>query len=301
MAISFLISLIAAIASPLVFGFMNVMDKYVISKKVKTVLSYTALAGFVNIGIGIILSLFLDWSGIALKDMILPSIAGILFGSQFFFYFIMLKKEDVSNVIGLMYTYPLVVALLSFLFLNEVLSLIGYLGVAFIMLGIVTMSVRRKKVKLKSGIWMLINLILVVGLSEFFIKFATVNIPTFNGIAINTFVMGLTVILVLLGKKTRKGFTNELKNIRWAVFAESFTFLGIITLYVAMTNMPATIVSSIAAIQPLIVLIFERLFNRFSGGMVKDDVIMRKLIPISFIVIGVILIYSNEIVKMMGK
>jgi cytochrome c biogenesis protein CcdA len=65
-----------------------------------------------------------------------------------------------------------------------------------------------------------------------------------------------------------------------------------------MANLPATIVSSIGAIQPLTVLFFERLFNKRFGGISRDTVLIKKLVPIILIVIGVILIYSQEIIKL---
>jgi hypothetical protein len=60
-----------------------------------------------------------------------------------------------------------------------------------------------------------------------------------------------------------------------------------------MVGLPATIVSSIAAIQPLAVLIFEKIAQKLFGHMVKDSHILPKLIPISLIVIGVILLESS--------
>jgi len=301
MEISFIASLIAAIASPIVFGFMNVFDKFIISKKVRHILGYTGIAGAINVFLGLILILVLDWSGITLRSMIIPAIAGVFFGSQFFFYFSMLKKEDISNLIGFMYTYPLIVALLSFIFLKEILSMTGYLGMALIIIGVLAISLRLKKIKLRASLWMLVIFIMIVAVTEFFIKVAISDIPAFNGIAINTFVMGLTVTTLFFGKTTRKTFFKEIKNIRFAAVAESCTFMGVITLYVAMTNMPATIVTSIGAIQPLVVIIFERIFHRIFGGMIRDDVLLKKIIPIIIIAIGVIMIYSQEILKLIKQ
>jgi hypothetical protein len=66
-----------------------------------------------------------------------------------------------------------------------------------------------------------------------------------------------------------------------------------------MVNIPATIVTTIGAIQPLVVLFCERLVDVFIGKISRDHLLARKLIPISLIALGVALIYSQEILKML--
>lgn len=289
------IPLIAAIASPIIFGFMNVFDKTIVSHKVKKPLTYTSIAGLINLFIGIILAIFLDWEGITLNSMIFPVLAGILFGVQFYLYFIILSKEDISHIIGILYIYPIIVAFLSLLFLNEILSIYGYIGMFLILAGVLMLSGRLKKIKLKVGVWMLIMMILTVGFSEFFIKIATNNLPELNGLAINSIFIGLTIIPVLLFSNVRKHFKQEIKNFKWAFISEVLTFLGLGTLYFAMKGMPATVVSSLSATQPLAVLFFEKIFHKFGADICRDVNLWAKLIPIVLIVIGVILLYVQEI------
>jgi len=173
LAASILSPLIFAIISPFIWGFMNVLDKFVISHKVKNSLSFTVVAGIANIAIGILLALFLDWRGISFVDLLSPAIAGSIFGLHFFIYYYALGKEDASNLIGFMYVYPIIVAILSFLFLNEKLSVISYIGICLILLGAVFLSVKAKKIRLKVSLWMIVSLIIIVALYEFFIKVAT--------------------------------------------------------------------------------------------------------------------------------
>ncbi len=188
------------------FGLMNIFDKFVISRKVKNPLSFVIVAGLVNLAIGIVLALFLNWTNIALTDLFFPAIAGIIFGSDFFLYYYLLKKEDVSNIIGFVYFYPIIVAILSFLFLNEVLSLISYLGMGLILLGVLLLSVKTHKIRLWTTGWMLISLILLVACYEFFIKVATIKLPELNGISISHIFIGLLILPGLLNKKIRIGF-----------------------------------------------------------------------------------------------
>lgn len=290
--------LIFAIISPFIWGLMNVLDKFVVSHRVKNPLSFTIVAGIVNLAIGIVLALFINWSNITINDLFFPAISGLIFGSTFFIYYYLLRKEDVSDIIGLVYVYPIIVAILSFLFLNERLSLISYLGMALILLGVIFLSIKTKKIKLKVSLWMIFSLIIFVALYEFFIKVATNNLPELNGISISSICVGLIILPGLFSKKIRSGFSKELKNFRWALLNESLTFLGILTTYFAMAGLPATIVSSIAATQPLTVLIFESLAHKVGLKISVKNNFTKKIVPVLLIVLGVVLLYLPEIITM---
>ena len=62
-----------------------------------------------------------------------------------------------------------------------------------------------------------------------------------------------------------------------------------------MAGLPATIVSSISSIQPLVVLFFERVFHQKAGKMTQDPVLGPKLIAILLIVVGVVMLYLSEL------
>jgi drug/metabolite transporter (DMT)-like permease len=291
---STMIALIFAIVSPFCFGLMGIIDKFVVSRKVKKPLSFAIITGAVNLVIGSVIALFLNWNGIGLSDIIFPAAAGIFIGSQFFTYFYIVSKEDISDVVGLIYTYPVVVALLSFLFLNEVLPLISYVGMLMILSGVLGLSVKSGKIRFKVGIWLIVMLVIFVGLDEFFIKMATNRIPELNGLVITLIAAGLAVMMGLFNKNIRLGVPKELKNIKWALVSESLTFSGFFTLYFAMGGLPATVVSSVAATEPLAVLALESFANRIGIRISAEIDFFRKLVPISLIVLGVVILYLPE-------
>ncbi|MEK6963372.1 MAG: EamA family transporter [Nanoarchaeota archaeon] len=290
------VALLFAILTPLVWGFSNILDKYVIAHKVKNPLSFAVVAAVVNVLIGSILAIFLDWSNVAFMDCIYPIIAGFLLGLQFYFYFLILQKEDVSHILGLVYIYPLLLAILSYIFLKEVIKPLGYIGAGVLLVGIFMLSLRIRKIKLSIGVWMIIAMILLITGYEFFVKIATMNLSTLHGIAISITSSGITVLPALLSSKTRKGFLREIKNGVWAVINECFTFMALFSVYFAMNGLPVTIVASIGAIQPLIVLLIERIADNLFGKITKDHLLLPKLIPITLIVIGVILVYISQLV-----
>jgi len=298
MTISLTLALILAIVSPCIWGFMNIIDKYSVSHKVKNPLGFSILVGVSQILFGLILAIFLDWGGVSLRLMLPSIIVGILSGTTLFFYYFFMKKEDASNLIGFSYIYPMIVVILSFLFLNEILSFVGYLGVLAILSGAIILSVRMKKIGLKASLWLLAPIILFAGISEFLMKVSTNAISGWNGTSIQLISAGLVVLLLFFNKNMRRQFKAEIKNYKWALLSESIAVFALLTTYFAMTGLPASLVSSVGAIQPLSVLIYEKILHKRVGKIMKDESLKHKLIGILLIVLGVILLYIPELLKL---
>lgn len=296
--VSVALALVLAILAPFVWSLINIIDKFVLSHRVKGLLGYTSIVGAVTIVFGVVLALFLDWSAFSFAGLFFPAIAGVLFGSSYFIYYLLMDKEDASNIIGFLFVYPILVSFLSFIFLSEIISLAGYVGAAITIIGVLLLTTRVKAVKYKAIIWLVPCMILVYGLSEFSVKVATINLPTMNGVAINLMSAGIVLLFALLSLKARKTVFSELKNAKWAFLNQRILLIAMSTLYVTMAALPATIVSSLAAIQPLSVLLMEKALHR-AGVRICDDVAFgKKLIPLSLIVLGVIIIYSQELLKL---
>lgn len=287
---SLTLAILFAILAPIVMAFVNTFDKFLIVKRVKSTLGYTAVAGIAVLILGVILSLFLDWSSINFIDSWPAVVSGIIFGLQYFLYYQILKKADVSNYTGLVYFYPIPVAILSFIFLREVLSLWAYFGVLISIFGAIILSLRIGKINGKR-IFLLIGLsILMVALYEFLIKIATTNLPEWNGIAIEFIFIGLTICFCLFSGRIRKEAFTEIKNLRLAFFSEFFTLMSIAFTFFAMVKLSPTVVATIATIEPFVIIIFERTLGRFFGKIYKDKITLWRLISILLTVMGVIIV-----------
>lgn len=272
---------------------MNITDKYAVSKKVTNTASYTVISGAVMLIAGLVLAIFLDWSVVSsYKDLLFPALAGFIYGSQYFAYYYLFSKEDASSIIGLLYLYPIMVAILSFFFLNERFSLLTYAGMGLVILGAIMLSTRINNLKKGVTKWLIASMIVLVGLHEFFIKIATTKLPEFNGLAVGLISIGLTLLAGLFHTSTRRGIRGEFKNLKWLVLSEGFAFGGLATIYFAMAGLPATIVATIAATQPLIVLFLEKLCHAAGLGICSDQPLLAKLIPISIMVLGLLMLYE---------
>jgi uncharacterized membrane protein len=285
-------ALLFAILSPIIWALAYIYDKYVLVHRERNPLRYGTLIGIANVAFAAGLALFLDWSGVSLGDFLFPILAGALLAADTFLYLIIMQKEDVAEMVGLMYTYPLLVALLSFLFLGERISLFGYIGVLLILLGAVLLSVRVRRVRLRVGAWLIVANIILVALTEFFAKVSTSGLSAWQGFAVNNIAFGAVLIAALMLPSVRQGFSREFRrNIGFAFIGEIFTVGAVLTMYLAMAEMPATIVSALQALQAFAIIIFERIASHFFGGMEKDHLLLPKLTAIVIIVIGVLVLY----------
>lgn len=289
-----LLGIFFALISPLFFGIMNTVDKYVVSYRVKGLFGFAIIASWVGVLGGIIVSFFVDWSNFSFGSLLFPTIVGIIGGVNFFLYYFAMQKQDASHLTGLVYFYPVLVAFLSFFILHERFSLLSYLGLFFIVLGVVIISARLSKLKARSGFFLIAIMITLIAVWEFSIKLITNQLSPLAGFAIASIVTGMTTTLSIFSRKIRGEFFSELKNFKWALLTETFTFIATITIYLAMNLLPATIVSALASLHPMFTLIFERISSSFFGKVSKDHLILPKLGAIALIVIGAILLTVNS-------
>jgi hypothetical protein len=66
-----------------------------------------------------------------------------------------------------------------------------------------------------------------------------------------------------------------------------------------MSGLPATIVSSIGAIQPLAVLFIEKILQMLGIKLTHNGSFSQKILPLTLIVLGVIIIYSQELMGLL--
>jgi len=292
-----IISLLFAFLSPVIWAMMDLIDEYVIDNKSRYPLGFAFFVGMANVLLGIILALFLHWDSFSIRDYWPSAVSGFFLGMQFLLYFWMLKKDDVSNVIGFSYFYPVIVSVLSFLFLHEVLTISIYLGMALIMFGIALIYLRTVKKKLHIVFWIILSYALSIAFYEFFIKVATTKVAEINGLAVNSIFLGLAIFPLVFSRKRRSEIAYEVRNIHWALLSEMFTISAVFGTYIAMKNLPATIVSSLQATEPLLVLAFEKIANKRGVLNSQDKNFFNKLIAIILITAGVAIMYITEAIK----
>jgi len=137
-----LISLIACFLSPLSLSIANIIDKFSIDRRVKSPFSLCALVGCYEILVATVELAASPWPKIENKITYLyPVISGTCDGVYLYLYYYAMCYIDASVIVGVMYLYPIVVLILTELFMTEQLSFLAFLGIGLLLSGAITLSV----------------------------------------------------------------------------------------------------------------------------------------------------------------
>ncbi|MFA6461220.1 MAG: EamA family transporter [Candidatus Woesearchaeota archaeon] len=285
---------VLALISPLFYAGVNVYDKYIVERVAKHHLSYMVVEGGCFLSLAIMVGVFLDWSSFSFSSIIFPVITGLIYGGNTWWYYYLISKEDVSNVIGMMYIYPLFVSLMSFILLKEVIPFLGYVGMILTIIGAVWISTRIERFNFKI-LGVLVLFILGVALGEFMIKIVTNNLPPLNGWVIGLIVSSLVTVIGIFFLSIRKNVKKDVVLFPIAMGGALITCVASLALYFAIDYLPVTIVSAVGATQPLFVVLTERIVNLKLGIISKDLRLVHKLGAVILVVVGVILIYASAL------
>jgi uncharacterized membrane protein len=123
-----------ALLSPLIFTTVFFVDKYVLEKEVPDYRGMPIYFGIVGTTYGSILWLALGMPILPARDAGLLILIGVTAVITSVFYFRAMNANDASTVIVLLQVQPLLVLILSFIFLDEVISQLQLVGF-FLILG----------------------------------------------------------------------------------------------------------------------------------------------------------------------
>ena len=284
------VGVLFALLAPLGWSGATIIDKFILANKVKHTLAYTEVTGLVGLVIATIVALFLDWSTVTITDLRFPALAGVLMGLFVYAYLYVLSKEDASDVTGYNYLYPVIAVMLAFLVLGEVLPFIGYVGVVLTTSGVLLLTTRRIGDLRREVILGICASILILGCWSFIGRLAVISISEWHTAAVCGAVESLTLLGILTVPSVRASFTKELRNARLALMSETFNFSGFVLFFFAVNRLPVGIATSLSAIMPLYVLFAERIVDARGGHIVKQHLFSHKILPLSLITAGVMIL-----------
>lgn len=205
------------------------------------------------------------------------------------FYYI-ISKGQVSSMISLINSFPIVTISLAILLLNEWPNPMQWIGIYLIILGIFGIS-REKNTKKQKGqnkswvIWGLMGAA-AIGTAEFVTKLATATIDGFTfTFAVYVMYIPFALLMFLVDKKGRKfgNLTKDIPNLLFTLLGIGCIEAGLIAIALAYQNGPASLVSPIVASQLLVT-------AALAYFLLKDKLLRVQKLGILFNLIGVIII-----------
>lgn len=282
---------IFALLFPALIAFVNVLDKFLIEKRIRDYLSLMFVIGFISLCVGLLLALFISWHGAGFKHVLLGLFAGMLIGVNYFVYFKALTFEEVSRVVSIYYTTPIIVLFLASIILGESLPVWKYGAIILATLGAVLIGMDRfERIPImRRGFWLIVFSCVLIGFININAKYLLKDISPWNVIALETLGLSIVLLMLVFSKRARMNLKQTMKSFPLIVISECSTYLSWLFFNMAAALTEVSKVSAMGSLQPLYVLIFMVLLSSFMPHILKE-VFTRKTFAIKAIAILMIVI-----------
>ena len=286
---------IFALLAPAFWALNNVFIKFLITNKYKsyfpmifTVISMDAIFAIAIAALTSISTIF-PYSILAFLTGLMPLLA-------FWFYLNALIKEEVTRIITLFQLIPVFVALISLVFLNEILSAQKYVGIALIVTASILISYKKSGTKsFSSALKFMIPFGIIIATYTVIDKILLgyLDFPSvFFWNIIGTFTGALFLLSLsnLRQELTRTLSTVGKKGVFTTFIGESLYVMGTICSLIALSLVDAPIASALFGLQPLFVFFYMLLLSLFLPKILNEPktkpIILLKISAIALTFIG---------------
>lgn len=302
-----------AILAPFLWGLVNHIDRYLLSKSfrgngVGTILIFSSLFSFVLV---IFIGLFLKTPVFDLSfiDGVSLVLIGGLGALGFYCYLAALDIEETSVVVPFLQLGPIFGYILGYLVLGEVLTANQIMASVLILAGVVVLSFDfdiDNNIQFKKKM-----IILMIGSSFFFALHDTLfkEIAIRDEFWVSTFwqYLGLTfsgIFILIFVPKFRKQFflmfkLNKPSVFSMNIFSETLYLLANLASNFAMLLAPVALVLVVSSYQPLFVFLIGTFLTIFFPNIVKEKItkrhLVQKIVSVIIIVTGSYLLYSSTL------
>ncbi|MBN4059374.1 DMT family transporter [Dehalococcoides mccartyi] len=296
--------ILAALANPLVFSIVTLIDKRVLSGFGMPLPSFNLFVGGSQGLFGAIVLLSNAPSGVEFDVIVRAWSIGVIQGISLILMFWMLKREDPSRVIPAMQTTPIYVALLAMVIFGESLGALQWLAVLLAVVGSVLASVQigSKSLNGKVGFQPVFLVLAVAAFlmasSQLVTKSIIEDLSTLHIVSIRGTGLFAVMWVVFARPSALKGLGQFLKQPRrapWLIFAEGFMpFAGHLLITYAIGKGPVALVSALGGARPIFVFSLSAIGAWLAPGLIyekftRPDIVL-KLVSATMVVTAVVLI-----------
>jgi len=282
---------------------VSIFDSHLASKRIPSFRSFLMLVGIVQLTYGaLVLFLFPFPEGVSFTPVLAGITAGLLRGASISIMFYSLRKKEVSQVIPVIQTYPIFVAIIAMPLLGEMLNYLQWLAIIIVVAGAVIVSMGKSPAGVINWPGKTFLLLLVASflfaMANIAAKYALSHISFWNGFSLNA----LSIAAAFLLFTTRPRVISEIREmpqrnsaIALFVFKETLVLVGMVLLLWAIEIGPVSLVSTIAGSRPVFVVIFSiilsRVFPNFLIKLAGRKMMVLRLAATAMIFGGIAIIY----------
>jgi len=291
----------AALLSAAIMAVVNILDSHLVSKRFPGIRTFMLLVGIIHLVYGLVLALFEPIpAGVEPAYVWWAVFSSVVRTGAIIILLDALHHGEVSTVIPLVYTYPVFVAVIAFIFLGERLAWQQWLAIAIVVLGAVLISMRRGPTRLQIG---RPRAALVVLCSPLFAiadvsgKVALEQISFWHLFWIGAVAMGSVFLALSLRRSVVQGIIalpRRGRALGVLGLNEVIAPVGIVVSYWALQHGPVSLVSTLVGTRPLFVLLCALVLSRLAPGFLfwsgGRRLVLMRIVATLFIVAGVALI-----------
>ncbi len=291
------------IFSAIAYSALDITEKHLISKRIPSALM---LAIFISVFYPINLAIIPVFFEIDLS--FLPSLASFAIGSgmgiAYLLFMKSLRVEEVSKVVTLNYTYPLFIAPIAFVFLNEDLNFSSYAGIVLLVASTFLISYKRigRSIFYSPALLLMTILNIVIAVENVLAKY----LFTFTNFW--SFIFWLTAGLItvrlslLLVPRFRRDFAKigfDRKLVGFGVAIAGLFLVANLLYYGAVSLQLVSLVGALSAIQPMFILAMALAISYMRPRFVYEELsrkaTLTKTIAVILVLVGTYLLTLNSI------
>ena len=292
-----------ALLSAAVFAVVNIIDSHLLSKRMPGFRAFLLPVGIFQLFYGLLfIWLFPLPTGIGVLPALVAVASGIFRTVAATLMLYTLRREEVSRVVPVIYTYPILVAVIAVLLLGETLTHLQWLAIIIVVAGAVMVSAKQDSsgttIRLGKPFILLLSSSLFYALADVTSKYALAYVSPWNMFSITSFSLSGVFLLI----SVRPSVINQLANMKGRnsalallSFSETLVPVTSILLFVALEIGPVSLVSTIIGSRPIFVVIFALILSRVLPGFLKwqsdGGMLALRLVAVAMIFGGIAIIY----------
>lgn len=261
----------AALLSAGIMALVSVFDSHLVSKRLPSLRAFMLPVGVIHLVLAVITAFV-----VPLPVSLLSSPVGFALLSSFIrvgailILLDSLRREEVSTVIPIVYTYPVLVAVMASVFLDERLESLQWAAVCIVVVGAVLVSVgrgpsRSDVVRPRAALLFLSSLLFAA--ADVTGKQALADISSWNLFSVGAATMG--VVFISLGLRpyvirSIRELPDHGRALALVAGNEVLAPVGIVMSYWALERGPVSLVSTLISSRPLFVVLFALLLSRIA-------------------------------------
>jgi len=292
-----------ALLSAAAFAVVNIIDSHLLSRRMPGFRAFLLPLGIFQLFYGLLfIWLFPLPTGVGVLPVLVAVASGIFRTIAATILLYNLKREEVSRVIPVAYTYPIFVAIIAILFLGETLTYLQWLAIIIVVAGAVMVSARQDSsgtaIRPSKPFILLLGSSLFYALSDITSKYALAYISPWNMFSITAFCLSGVFLLA----SVRPTVINQLVNMKGRKsalallsFSETMVPVASILLFLALESGPVSLVSTIIGSRPIFVVLSALILSRVLPGFLKwqsdGGMLALRLVAVAMIFGGIAIIY----------